>query len=313
MDKLLRFPQAAAPVMTSGDDACLEAFVRDLRARECDSKTIESYQSDVKTFRKDVGKELLEVEADDVYRIIERWQSQDITAATVQRRAASLRQFYNLLYMIGLISTRPTAELRVPKARRRMDVHPAEDLERVILAIGTQAPLDIRDRAVLLLLRDSGIRANAIAQCELANVDWKLGRIMLRKDKYAKDHWAPLSERSTAALRLYAGTVRSRFLLGRDLPYLFVSPKTNRPLTRQRIWQIANHWSLKVLGVRCSPHSWRRTILTEGADRGMELFDLMQMAGHAGPSTTQRYLLHSNSKLREVFRSSHPRAEKEKK
>jgi site-specific recombinase XerD len=43
----------------------------------------------------------------------------------------------------------------------------------------------------------------------------------------------------------------------------------------------------------------------------MELFDLMQMAGHLDPETTQRYLLHSNGKLREAFYCSHPRAGKE--
>jgi integrase/recombinase XerD len=296
--------------MTTRDDACLDSFVQDLRARECSANTIASYQSDIRVFRKDVGKELLEVESGDVYRVVAGWQSQNFALATVQRRAAALQQFYNLLYLIGLISIRPTAELRVPKPWRRVGVHPAEDLERVVLAIGSKTPFDIRDRAVLLLLRDSGIRANAIAQSELANVDWKLGRIMLRKDKYAKDHWVPLSERSTAALRLYVDTTRSYFLHGRDLPYLFVSPGGGRPLTRQRIWQIVDQWTMKVLGVRCGPHGWRRTTLTEGAENGMELFDLMQMARHADPTTTQRYLMRSTGKLREIFYSSHPRARK---
>jgi site-specific recombinase XerD len=119
--------------MTTRDDACLDSFVRDLQARECNAKTIEAYQSDIKLFQKDVGKELLEVESGDVYRVIAGWQSQNITAATVRRRAASLRQFFNLLYMVGLISIRPTADLRVPKPWRRVGVHPAGDLERVAL------------------------------------------------------------------------------------------------------------------------------------------------------------------------------------
>ncbi len=300
--------------MTTRDDACLGSFVEDLRARELNAKTIESYQSDIKIFQNDVGKELLEVESGDVYRVVACWQSQNVAPATLQRRAAALRQFYNLLYLIGLISIRPTAELRVPKPWRRVGVHPAKDLEQVTLAIGTgtQSPFDIRDRAILLLLRDSGIRANAIAQSELANVDWKLGRIMLRNDKYGKDHWVPLSERSTAALRLYVDTTRPYFLRGRTLPYIFVSLQSDGPLTRQRVGQIADRWAMKVLGVRCGPHAWRRTTLTEAAENGMELFDLMQMAGHQNPETTQRYIMHSTGKLREVFYSSHPRAGKGK-
>lgn len=294
--------------MTTRDEACIESFMADLRARACNPKTVDSYSTDVRKFRKDSGKELIDVEAGDVYRVIEQWQSQSVAPATVRRRAASLRQFYNLLYSIGLISIRPTAELRVPKPWRRIASPPIHDLELVILAIGKTSPFEVRDRAVLLLLRDSGIRANAVARSELGNVDWNLGRIMLRDDKFGKDHWVPLSKRSIAALRLYVGQSRPYFLGGRDLPYLFVSLKRDHPITRQRIWQIAGHWSKKVLGCRHSPHDWRRTALTEGAENGMELFDLMQMAGHADPTTTQRYILHSTGKLREIFNSTHPRA-----
>ena len=297
--------------MTTRDDACLASFVNDLRARGCNTKTIEAYRSDLKIFRRDVGIELLEVKAADIYRVVEAWQAQQVAEATVQRRAASLHQFYNLLHLVGLISIRPTADLRVPKPWQRVGVPAAIDLERVVLEIGTQSPLEVRNRALLLLLRDSGIRANAIAHAELANVDWKRGRLMLRGDKYGKDHWVPLSERSRVALRVYVDTARPYFLRGRVLPYVFVSLTHDRPLTRQWIWQIADHWTKKVLGVRCSPHAWRRTLLTEAAENGMELFDLMQMAGHLDPTTTQRYLLHSNGKLREAFYRSHPRAGKE--
>ena len=301
----------ARAVTQDRDEACLASFVDDLRARGCNAKTIDAYHSDMQIFRGDVGMELLEVKEADVFRTVEAWQSRRAGVATVQRRAAVLRQFYDVLYRVGVISVRPTANLRVPKPWRRVNVHPAEDLERVILAIGTQSPFDVRDRAMLLLLKDSGIRANAIANAELANLDWKQGRLMLRADKYAKDHWTPLSKRSLVALRVYATTARHYFLRGRNLPYIFISLQGDRPLTRQRVWQIADRWAMKVLGVRCSPHAWRRALLTEGADNGMELFDLMQLAGHQDPETTQRYIRHSVSKLREVFDQTHPRARKE--
>ena len=53
------------------DDACLASFVDDLRARGSKAKTIESYGSDLKIFRRDVEIELLEVKAADVYRVVE--------------------------------------------------------------------------------------------------------------------------------------------------------------------------------------------------------------------------------------------------
>jgi integrase/recombinase XerD len=302
MAKLLSFP--------SRDAACMDAFVKELQARECDKFTIRLYESDINTFRADVAKDLLDVEAEDVYKVIEQWQAQKLSAATIQRRASALRQLYNLLCNIGLISKRPTATLRVPKAWKRVAVHPAEDLELIISAIGVESPFDIRDRLVLLILRDSGIRAEAVARCEVANIDTKLGRIMLRDDKHRKDHWVPLSRRCLTAITRYLAKAHPYFLQGRELPFMFPSDRSDKPITRQRVWQIADRWSKEVLGVKVSPHAWRRALLTEGAEKGMELFDLMQMAGHESPETTQRYLRHSNGKLREVFYKTHPLAGK---
>jgi integrase/recombinase XerD len=309
----IRDPKLSAiRMLPPRDAACLDSFIQDLQARACDHKTIDAYTADVRRFRQDAGKELIDVEAADVYRIVERWQAQNTAPSTVRRRASALRQFYDFLYSVGLISVRPMAELRVPKPWKRIAAPAVEDLELTLLAIRKGSPFDLRDHAVLLLLRDSGIRADAIARSEVRNVDWQLGRIMLRGDKYGKDHWVPLSKRSIAALRLYVNKARPYFLRGRDLPYLFVSPHGARPVTRQRIWQIANTWTVNLLGCRYSPHAWRRAVLTEGAERGMELFDLMQMAGHLDPTTTQRYVVHSTGKLREIFNRAHPRARKGK-
>lgn len=293
------------------DAACLDSFTQNLRARNCSPKTVSAYSDDLRIFRTDAGKDLIEVESADVYRVVERWQAQDVAPATVQRRACAVRGFYDHLYTVGLISVRPTAQLRVPKPWRQIAAPAVEELELAILAIRGESPFDLRDRAILLLLRDSAIRANAIATSELGNVDWQLGRIMLRSDKFGKDHWVPLSKRSIAALTLYVNKGRPRFLQGRNLPYLFVG-YGDRPLTRQRIWQIAVKWTMKALGQRHSPHAWRQTAVTEGAEKGMELFDLMQMVGHLNPETTQRYILHSTSKLREVFNRTHPRSRKGK-
>src|SRR5438105_10462109 len=96
------------------NDACLESFAENLRASGLAKKTVDAYQSDLKIFGQDVGKELLDVTAADVYRVIEGWQAGPAKEATVLRRAIVLRQFYNLMYMIGLISVRPTQTCTPP-------------------------------------------------------------------------------------------------------------------------------------------------------------------------------------------------------
>jgi len=304
-----------APVFLNAADeqehaaGCLQFFIEQLKARQLNSKTVAFYEADLKLFREAVAKDLLEVERADIYRVFKAWKNLGASDATISRRAAALRQFYDLIFAAGLISVRPTANLRLPKAWIRVQrVPPADDLERVIAAMGTVSPFDLRDRAILLLLRDTGPRANAIAQLELRDVDWRQGRLFLRHDKFGKQHYVPLSKRTAEAFRQYVEMARPYFLHGRDLPFLFLWSKGGLPLTRQRIQQITNGWTKKVLGECYSPHCWRRALLTEGAERHMDVYDLMIVAGHSSPETTNRYLHHVIAEQKSVFNETHPRA-----
>lgn len=308
-------PDALTPAeIQQRAEGCLQFFVEQLKARRLEAKTIAGYQTDLKLFRQTVAKDLLEVERADIYRVLEAWKVLGASDATISRRAAALRQFYDLIFAGGLISLRLTANLRLPKAWVRVQrVPPAEDLERVIAAVGTRTPFDLRERAILLLLRDTGPRANAIAQLELRDVDWQQGQLFLRNDKFGKQHNVPLSKRTQEAFRDYVEKGRPHFLHGRDLPYLFVWSKSVLPMTRQRIWQICHKWTKQVLGKSYGPHCWRRTLLTEGAGKNMDVFDLMVLAGHSSPDTTNRYIHHSIEEQKRVFYETHPRARKERK
>lgn len=314
--KALRKAEPALPAAERRQDAkaCLQFFIEQMKASHLNPKTVSFYEADLKLFRDAVGKDLLEVEREDIYRVLEGWKSEAVSDATVYRRAAALRRFYDLIFAAGLISVRPTANLRLAKAWVKVQrVPPAEDLERVISAVGTKSPFDLRDRAVLLLLRDTGPRANAIAQLEIADVDWQQERLFLRHDKFGKQHYVPLSKRAAEAFRDYVQKARPYFLRGRDLPYLFLWAKSELPMTRQRIHQITTYWTKKVLGKSYSPHCWRRTLLTEGAEKNMDVFDLMVLAGHSSPDTTNRYINHSIAEQKRVFYETHPRARKKPK
>src|SRR5437588_11404354 len=55
-------------------EACLQFFVQHLQACGRDTKTVAAYEADIKIFRTAVGKDLIEVDREDVYRAIEQWK-----------------------------------------------------------------------------------------------------------------------------------------------------------------------------------------------------------------------------------------------
>ena len=137
---------------------------------------------------------------------------------------------------------------------------------------------------------------------------------MIRHDKFSKEHQLPLSARTLEAIREYIENARPYFLRDRKLPYLFLvygrTDNSDRPMTRQQFCNITKGWTKKVLGVGISPHKWRAACMTEGAEKGMDVFDLMNLAGHSSPEITQHYIRHQIGHLKDGYYGTHPRAGK---
>jgi site-specific recombinase XerD len=306
---------------TSGHENCaawLTAFKDHLQACSLDPKTISNYLQDMQKFQKKVGKDLASVTRDELQAALTQWQGEGVSTATLQRSVATLRNFYNFLIAGRYIKTRPTANVRAPKGWVRVPRAPAAgDLERVIAAIGHDDPFHIRDRAILLLFRDTGARASAVAHLLLSDVNIPERCLTIRKDKFGRQHQVPLSARAAEAIQEYIDNARSYFVRDRITPYLFIgyhrkkAADANGPMTRQQFFNIAKGWTKKVLGVASSPHKWRAACFTECAEKEMDVFDLMNLAGHSSPEVTQSYIRHQLGHLKQAYCDTHPRARKD--
>ena len=315
---ILAVPAEASPDSQDNCSPWLPAFREYLQARSLNSKTISNYMQDMQKLQKQVGKDLATVTRAELQAVQARWQSQGVSDATLRRCMATFRNFYNFLSAGRYIETRPTANVRAPRGWVRVPRAPtAEDLERVIAAIGHFDPFHIRDRAILLLFRDSGPRASAVANLLLSDVSIPGRCLTIRKDKFGKQHQVPLSVRTAEAIKEYLENARPYFNRERDLPYLFIGYHRKSaidplgPMSRGQLFNIAQQWTKKILGVSSSPHKWRATCFTECAEKGMDVFDLMNLAGHASPEVTQGYIRHQLGHMKQAYRDTHPRARKD--
>lgn len=93
------------------------------------------------------------------------------------------------------------------------------EVRHTIDTIGRTTPIDVRDRAILLLLATTGIRNGELRALQLQDVDWRAGEVFIRHTKGKRDRVAPLLEETGAALADYILRARAKV----DSAYLFLT------------------------------------------------------------------------------------------
>ena len=121
----------------------------------------------------------------------------------------------------------------------------------------------------------------------------------------------PVGKYAQAAVAAYLVRVRPTLAtLSRGTPALFLNQRGSR-LSRQSIWQIISNAALAAkLGVEVSPHTFRHSFATHLLEGGADVRVVQELLGHASVTTTQIYTLVTVDALREIYASSHPRAQR---
>ena len=86
-----------------------------------------------------------------------------LSPKSLQRRLSACRSYYAWLLKNGAIAASPAAGLRAPKAPRRLpQVLDVDEAVRLV-EVPTDAPLGLRDRALLELFYSSGLRLSFLS------------------------------------------------------------------------------------------------------------------------------------------------------
>lgn len=151
----------------------------------------------------------------------------------------------------------------------------AEELMRLLY---TEAPL--RDRTLLTLLEDTGIRAGEV--CGLRKQDIKTETIMVRGKTGKRE--VPISEETR---RLLAALTAQDKTGGE---YVFYSSK-GQPMSRNCVYRIVNRYMKKaaIQGPKLGPHRIRHAFGKNYLVEGGDVRSLQKIMGHKRITTTQKY------------------------
>ena len=240
-----------------------------------------------------------------------------LAAASLRRRAASIRGFYRFAYGEGLIPADIANQLDLPRQSRLLpDPLRAEDVERLLDAIdpdGAAAPARaVRDRALLELLYAAGLRISEALGLDRPAVSFGDATVRV-VGKGDRERLVPVGEVAIDWLRRYDGEVRSAWRGAPsgspgDVAPFFLTERGNR-LARQQAWAIVKRAAHAAgLGERVTPHTLRHSFATHLLEGGADLRIVQELLGHASISTTQLYTHLTGERIREVYARAHPRA-----
>lgn len=146
-----------------------------------------------------------------------------------------------------------------------------------------------RDKAVLAVLLDTGIRAAELCSLTLENVHITPQDGFLKvMGKGRREREVPLGKQSRLLLRDYIKHYRLNI---ENEPHVFISHRHD-PLTTNALRAMFKAWMrrAKISGVRCSPHDCRHTYAINFLLQGGNLYVLSRLMGHSSISVTEVYL-----------------------
>ncbi|MFU8839849.1 MAG: site-specific tyrosine recombinase XerD [Nitriliruptoraceae bacterium] len=232
---------------------------------------------------------------------------QPYAPSSLARAVVAVRGFHRFLLHDQLTDRDPAAVVTTPRAGRALPKALSQaEVERLLAAPVGDAPLALRDRAMLELLYGAGLRISELVGLDVDDLD-RGEQLVAVRGKGDRDRLVPYGE--PAAEALDGWLVRGRPRLAPRVPAVFLNARGGR-LTRQGAWKLITGHAARVgLADRVSPHTLRHSFATHLLDGGADVRAVQELLGHASVTTTQIYTLVSRAALQEVYRRAHPRAE----
>ncbi len=261
-----------------------DAFQDFLLSREaslCSPRTIEYYRDCAGGFVSWAIAQGLDtpeaVKAQHVRAYISRVASRGVNDGTVHCHARATKTFLRFLVAEGYRQAH--VSITMPRlSERRLPFLTANELGRVV-----EACRDARERCIVLMLADTGVRRAELLALNWEDVDLTTGAVRVEKGKGRKARTVVCGVYTRRALLKYRRTAPHE-----PTDALF----TARGLCRLKGSGLRS--ILKRLGARSgmslTAHALRRTFATLATRGGMNVFYLQALMGHSDLETTRRYV-----------------------
>jgi len=281
------------------------------------SNTVAAYKNDLQQFDSFVAsingngkaREWERAERQLIVEYLLSLREKNYAEATVARKVAAIKSFFQYLQAEGTIHGNPAESLESPRVGRSLPkpLSVTEVDELLEQPMKRNTPEARRDRAMLELLYATGLRVTELVSLDIDDVNMS-GPYVRCMGKGSKERTIPIHDQAAGAVTEYLDDGRAALVKNRKVSALFVNRRGER-LTRQGFWLILKQYAKEAnIATPVTPHTLRHSFATHMLRGGAPLRNVQELLGHANISTTQVYTQIANEHVRQVYEKAHPRA-----
>lgn len=269
--------------------------------------TMRAYRSDLDDSQRYFGvrRSLGAVDKDQLRKYIRHLREQRrFKETTIKRRLASLKLLFKWAAQEEIVGINPfdslNERIRLPKRLPRALDRGDQQCLRKAIAIHPRADdfVDVRDKAIVHLLLETGIRVGELVAIDLADFSLADGSIIIHGKGNRQRIVFVVQKLLQRKINLYLSW---RSALPAVSSKLFVSAEGRAiatPVVRAGLRRIS---SAAGISRNVTPHMLRHTCATQWLEDGLDIRHVQKLLGHRSISTTEIYTHVSDQSLREAL------------
>jgi site-specific recombinase XerD len=180
-----------------------------------------------------------------------------------------------------------------------LDAVPVDHISALIRTCNAKRFTDLRDKAILLGLLDTGLRMSEFLNLNLEDINAVTGAILIRSGKGRKPRTVYIGKTARKAFGAY---LRSR---PDECDMLWVSTRKEK-LGKSGLRTISIRRAEKAGILAPSPHDFRRAFGIEMWWSGTDILTISKLMGHTSLAVISRYLKQDDQDLENAFRKASP-------
>jgi len=265
----------------------LEEFLGALALEGRSDHSVRAYRRDLEALLAALPGPLDQVRPADLRDHFRRQLEAGRSPSSINRAIAAARSFCRFLFEEGRLETNPAQALRCirlgpPLAPKHLTV---DEVQRLLALPDVETPTGRRDRAILMLLYNTGLRVGELCALNREDVTlpaegWGALQVVGKARRLQR---LPVNRPAADALLAYLADRRN------NEPALFLNRNGGRFSVRGIALLVNRHLRAAGITDRSGPHLLRHTFATHALRARPNLRAVQELLGHAWVTTTQRY------------------------